>query len=74
MLSNYELFRLLRVVPVVIFLSVVDLLGSLVLGRFSRAGDIVASWAWNIWNVPSLVRARSRVKRSRARTTRRTCR
>ena len=65
MLSNYELFRLLRVVPVVIFLSVVDLLGSLVLGRFSRAGDIVASWAWNIWNLPSLVRARSRVKRSR---------
>lgn len=65
MLTNYELFRLLRVVPVVMFMSLFDLLGSLVLGRFSRAGDIVASWAWNIVNLPSLLRARSRVKRSR---------
>lgn len=65
MLSNYELFRLLRVLPVVVLLSLLDLFGSLVLGRFRRAGDIVASWSWNLWNLPSLVRARSRVKRSR---------
>lgn len=65
MLSNYEPFRLLRVLPVVVLLSLVDLLGSVVLGRFRRAGDIVASWAWNVWNLPSLLRARSRVKRSR---------
>ncbi len=65
MMSNYELFRLMRVLPVVAFLSMLDLVGSLVLGRFHRAGDIVASWTWNLWNLPSLVRARSRVKRSR---------
>lgn len=65
MLANYEPFRLLRVVPVVALLSAFDLLGSLVLGRVARAGDIVASWAWNLANLPSLLRARSRVKRSR---------
>lgn len=65
MLANYELLRLLRVVPVAMVLSVLDLLGSLLLGRFGRAGDIVASWGWNLANLPSLVRARSRVKRSR---------
>ncbi len=65
MLSNYELPRLLRVVPVVALLSLMDLLGSVVLGRFSRAGDIVASWLWNLWNLPSLFGARSRVRRTR---------
>lgn len=65
MLANYELLRLLRVVPIVVLLSLFDLLGSLLLGRFGRAADIVASWAWNVVNLPSLVRARSRVKRSR---------
>lgn len=65
MLSNYELLRLLRVIPVVVFLSLVDLVGSALTGRFHRVGDIVASWLWNLANVPSLVRARSRVKRSR---------
>ncbi|MHB1137563.1 MAG: glycosyltransferase family 2 protein [Microthrixaceae bacterium] len=65
MLSNYELLRLLRVTPVVLLLSLVDLFGSLVLGRFRRAGDIAASWVWNLTHLPSLWRARSRVKRSR---------
>ena len=65
MLSNYELPRLLRVVPVVALLSLMDLLGSMVLGRFSRAGDIVASWLWNLWNLPSLFGARARVRRTR---------
>jgi len=65
MLTNYELFRLLRVLPVVFALSLVDLSGSMVLGRFRRAGDIVSSWAWNLLNVPSLWRARARVKRAR---------
>lgn len=65
MLSNYELFRLVRVLPVVALLSLVDLVGSLVVGRVHRAGDIVASWSWNLWNLPSLLGARSRVKRSR---------
>ena len=41
MLANYELPRLLRVVPVVALLSLLDLIGSTLLGRFRRAGDIV---------------------------------
>lgn len=65
MLSNYELLRLLTVVPVVALLSLVDLIGSAVTGRFHRVGDIVASWLWNLANLPSLLRSRSRVKRSR---------
>jgi GT2 family glycosyltransferase len=65
MLTNYELFRLFRVAPVVAFLSLIDLVGSLVLGRFRRAGDIASSWVWNIAHLPSLWRARSRVKRTR---------
>lgn len=65
MLSNYEVLRLLRVLPIVALLSAVDLMGSMVLGRFHRAGDIVASWAWNFWNLPSLIRQRGRVRRSR---------
>ena len=65
MLSNYELSRLLRVAPVVAFLSLTDLIGSMLLGRFSRAGDIVASWLWNLWSLPSLLGARARVRRTR---------
>ena len=65
MLTNYELFRLLRVTPVVALLSLVDLVGSVVLGRFRRAGDIASSWIWNLTHLPSLWRARSRVKRAR---------
>ena len=65
MLSNYELFRLVRTLPVVFVLSVIDLVGSMLFGRFARVGDIVSSWTWNLLNLPSLWRARSRVKRSR---------
>lgn len=63
--TNYEPFRVLRLLPAVVVLSLVDLVGSLVMGRFRRAGDIVASWAWNLVKLPSLFRARSRVKRIR---------
>lgn len=65
MLTNYELRRLVRVAPVVAVLSLVDLLVSLVLGRFSRVGDIISSWVWNLVNLPSLVRSRARVRRCR---------
>ncbi len=65
MLTNYEPLRLLRIAPIAALLSAIDLIGSLVGGRFHRAGDIVASWLWNLASLPSLVRARSRVKRVR---------
>ena len=65
MLSNYELLRLLWMVPVSIVYSAIDLLVSLVLGRFKHAGDIAASVAWNFGNSFSLFAARSRVKKTR---------
>ncbi|MGB3410188.1 MAG: glycosyltransferase [Microthrixaceae bacterium] len=65
MLSNYELLRLLWVVPVAFMLSVVDLVGSIVMGRFQRAGDIAGAWFWNIGHIGSLMKSRSRAKRTR---------
>ncbi|KLR62391.1 putative glycosyltransferase [Actinobacteria bacterium IMCC26207] len=65
MLSNYELFRLLWVIPVAIVYSAIDLLASLVLGRFKHAGDVTASVGWNLGNVFTLFSARSRVKKTR---------
>ncbi len=65
MLSNYELLRLLWVIPVAFLLSVVDLVGSLVMGRFQRAGDIAVAWFWNIGHIGSLSKSRSRAKKTR---------
>lgn len=65
MLANYEPFRVVRTLPMVALLSLVDLLGSLFLGRFRRAGDVVAAWGWNLVNLRSLFRMRSRVSRIR---------
>ncbi len=65
MLANYTLLRLLVAMPVALALSFTDLLGSLVLGRFGRAGDIVAAWGSNIVGLPSLLRDRRRTSRSR---------
>jgi GT2 family glycosyltransferase len=65
MFTNYEPFRVLRMLPAIVFLSLVDLVGSVVLGRFRRATDVVASWSWNVVRLPSLLRHRSRVKRVR---------
>ncbi|MEX0767266.1 MAG: glycosyltransferase family 2 protein, partial [Microthrixaceae bacterium] len=65
MLSNYELLRLLWVIPVAIIYSLTDLVVSLFLGRFKHAGDVTASVAWNFTNIFSLFSARSRVKKTR---------
>lgn len=65
MLSNYEPFQLLRVLPMVVLLSTLDFLASVVIGRFQRAGDIVHTWVWNIIHIPSLLGARSRIKKTR---------
>lgn len=61
MLRNYSLRRLLWLVPVAVALSLVDLTGSLLLGRFDRSGDIASAWLWNLANLPSLIRSRRRV-------------
>lgn len=65
MLKNYSLGRLLRVLPVAAVLSLIDLLGSMLLGRFQRAGDIASAWAWNAFHIGSLSKSRGVVKRTR---------
>ncbi|MFM7068731.1 MAG: glycosyltransferase, partial [Actinomycetes bacterium] len=65
MLANYTVRRLLIAAPVAFGFSLLDLLGSLVLGRFTRAGDIVAAWGSNLVAVPSLLRDRRRTAASR---------
>lgn len=65
MLANYELRRLVWVMPIVAVLSFVDVVISALIGRFSRVGDIVSAWVWNVVNLPSLMRSRRRVRRFR---------
>lgn len=65
MLRNYSLRRLLWITPVAFVLSVIELLGSVVMGRPDRSLDIAASWFWNLFNLPSLVRSRLEVRRIR---------
>lgn len=65
MLSNYEPFRLMRLLPAAFVLSLVDLLGSVLLGRFRRGADVLAAWGWNLLNLPGTMRSRSSVKRVR---------
>ena len=64
-LANTELRRWLWVMPIALVLGLVDFIGSLVVGRFRRCGDIVAAFVWNFVHLPDLVRARARVRRSR---------
>ena len=65
MLTNYAGRRLLVAAPAAFVLSLVDLLGSLVLGRFDRASDIAAAYGGNLLGLPSLLRDRRAVKKSR---------
>lgn len=65
MLTNYSGRRLLVAAPAAFLLSLVDLLGSLVLGRFDRASDIAAAYGGNLLGLPALLRDRRRVAKSR---------
>ena len=64
-LVNDQLGRLVWRVPVAAVLSLVDLLGSILLARFGRVGDVVSAYAWNLGHLPSVPRARRRVRRVR---------
>ena len=64
-LTCYSLPHLLRVLPQAAVLSVVDLVLSIVTGRFRRGADIVSAWGWNLAHLPSAVSARARIRRSR---------
>jgi GT2 family glycosyltransferase len=62
MLTNYELRRLLRVVPAGIVLSLVELVGALFAGRASRSADILAAWGWGLTHPLEVLRERRAVK------------
>jgi GT2 family glycosyltransferase len=62
MLTNYELRRLLRVVPAGIVLSLVELVGALFAGRASRSADILAAWGWGLTHPLEVLRDRRALK------------
>jgi GT2 family glycosyltransferase len=64
-LVNDELRRALWRVPLALVLAVVDLVGSLLAGRFRRGADVVAALVWNTVHLPDAVRARRRLRRVR---------
>ena len=64
-LANTELRRWWWTVPIGFVLGLVDLLGSMLLGRFHHAGDVVAAGFWNVIHGGDLIRARGRVRRAR---------
>jgi GT2 family glycosyltransferase len=47
-LKNYGLFHLIRVVPQIVLLNIVEVLYGLVLGRRRTSADIIGAWRWNL--------------------------
>lgn len=64
-LANSSARRLLTIVPTLAVLVLVDLLGSLLTGRFRRAGDTLAAVAATAWAAPRILRARRANRRAR---------
>lgn len=64
-LANTEMRRLWWKAPLGLLLGLVDLVGSLLVARFGRCGDIIAAATWNLLHLPALVRARARARHSR---------
>jgi len=56
MLACYSRWHLVRVLPQAALVSVLEVLYSLLAGRRSQAGDVVAAWRWN-WRRRDEVRA-----------------
>ena len=64
--TAYSLLTLLWVLPYDFLVSVVDSVGSLLLGRWRPGVRHVYSWAWNIYHLPSTIRQRNRLRLVRA--------
>ncbi len=65
MLSTYSLGHLVRVVPQAIVLAVAECVVALLSGRFRHAADIAAAWTWNLAHLPSILRRRKEISRTR---------
>ncbi len=61
----YGWVQLLWVLPFALLLSAVELLYSLLFGRFGQVRDIAAGWGWNLLRSGQIIRARRQVKRYR---------
>jgi len=66
MLKAYRPITLAWMVPFLLFVGLVDSLFNLVLLRWRPAARHAASWAWNIFHLPSTITARRRFKPVRA--------
>lgn len=62
MLTAYSPLTLLWVLPYELLVSIVDTLGSLLLGRWRPAARHFRSWLWNIYHLPSTFGLRRRFK------------
>lgn len=65
MMANYEWRRLLRLAPSGAMLSVAELIVSLLMGKASRAGDILAAWFWVMTHPHEIHRDRRGVRSCR---------
>lgn len=65
MLKVYSLLTLVWAVPLRILIGLLESIVSPFLGRWVLF-DLVRAWAWNLWNLPSLLRERSIARKGRA--------
>lgn len=65
LMTNYELKRLVWVLPVVALLALVKTVGFLVTRRVGDAVAVVRAYAWNVLQLPNTLQRRRRVQRGR---------
>jgi GT2 family glycosyltransferase len=64
-LSNYSLWHLMRVLPQAMALSVAEVLYATIAGHRGQAGDVIASWRWNLARFRQIGARRRSVRRLR---------
>ena len=65
LMTNYELKRLVWVLPVVALLALVKTVGFLVTRRVGDAVAVLRAYAWNVIQLPNTLQRRRRVQRGR---------
>ena len=61
----YGWVQLLWVLPFALAMSMLEIVYSLVLGRFGQARDVAGAWVWNVVHSARIVKGRRQVKRYR---------
>ncbi len=65
MLVCYSPLQLVRIGPQALILAILDMIGALLRGRVATARDVGSAIVWNVAHLPTTLRIRGRVKRSR---------